>query len=186
MALLFLEFWKLESGKRDKNVRKVEVLLYWTSPSFNVSSWETAIKWPMTRDANSMQKVYQHLNNTYIKMITLGNNNKLSMFLTYHLYEPLLITVWKVKYNYSKCMMVSAFFTEHTLSHGLFSTEFFLWWDLSHLIAVFWNWAANFSQLKRRGGTFSKQFFPPICVVMNWHSSITLITYLQICWMEGK
>lgn len=186
MAQLFLEFWKLESGKRYKNVRKVEILLYWTSPSFNVSSWETAIKWPMTRDANSMQKVYQHLNNTYIKMITLGNNNKLSMFLTYHLYEPLLITVWKVKYNYSKCMMVSAFFTEHTLSHGLFSTEFFLWWDLSHLIAVFWNWAANFSQLKRRGGTFSKQFFPPICVVMNWHSSITLITYLQICWMEGK
>lgn len=40
-----------------------------------------------------MQITYQHFHTTYIKMITEGNNNKLAMFLTYHLYEPLLITV---------------------------------------------------------------------------------------------
>lgn len=154
---------------------------YYSSGCLQASMLTNTIKWPMTRDANSMHIIYQHFNNTYTKMINEGNKNKLVMFLTYHFYEWLLIAVWKVKYNYSKCMMVSAFFTDHTLSHGIFSTEFFLWWDLSHLITAFWNWAANFSQLKRRGGTLSKQFFPPIWVVMNWHSAITVLKYLQRC-----
>lgn len=156
------------------------------SPSINFSSCETAIKWPMSRDVNSIQIVYQHLDNTYIKMISKGNKNKLAMFLTYLLYEPLLITVWKLKYNYSKCMMVSAFFTEHALSHELFSSEFFYggiyptllqWFGTGQLILASWREKEILS---------ASNFFPPIWVAMNWHSAITLLKYLKRCWMEGN
>lgn len=102
----------------------------------------------LTKDANTMQLIYQdltiHISKWMPKAITI---TKLVMLLTYHLYELLFIIFWKVKYNYTKCMMVSTFSTKHTLSHELFSTEFFLWWDLSHLISAFCYWAANFTQL---------------------------------------